>query len=196
MTLFFLLACNNLGKSPMTGDDLSGLASVNVDIDGNGVQDVGNQSFVAGPLDGNAVLFIEPGPKLPNGSAAGQTLESLGYGSGMYSSEENGWVDGWFSFTDVSVNGEFTWVGIGGIRPGAYEMTCAEPGAELYALDGHCLPEMGMKEGDDRRFLIHVTDGDETCPRESYHFGFEVWEDGVVTPLNDSIAPRDESCPD
>jgi hypothetical protein len=193
-----LAACGTIQPNATVGvsaDDLSDFASYEADIDGNGVVDIGNQSFVAGPLDGNAALLIEPGPKLPNGTAAGQSLESKGFGSGLYSDTENGWIDGWFTFTDVSVDGEFTWIGIGGIRPGAYEMTCASPDAELYSLDGWCLPEMGMKAGDDRRYLIHVTDGTADCPRQSYHFGFEVWEDGTVTPLNGRISPVDETCP-
>ena len=193
-----LAACGTVEleePADVSGDELSAFAASSTDIDGNGVTDIGSQSFVIGNLEGDATLFIEPGSKLPNGNAAGQDLESKGFGSGLYSDTENGWIDGWFTFSDVSVDGEFTWIGIGGIRPGAYEMTCSTTDAELYSLDGWCLPEMGMKAGDDRRYLIHVTDGTADCARQSYHFGFEVWTDGTVTPLNGRISPVDETCP-
>lgn len=178
----------------VSSDDLSEFASREYDIDGNGKDDLG-QSLVIGASDEfGAVFFVEPGPKLPGGIAAGQDLKVVGYGNKEYSSAENGWASWFLAMSEIEIDGTLVWYGIGGLRPGVYEVECATADATIGTLDGWCLLEMDLSSDDMREYLIPVDDGDETCPRRSYHAAFEVWDDYEVTPLGYRISQPDTNC--
>lgn len=92
-------------------------------------------------------------------------------------------------------SGALEWYGVGGLREGRYEVTCAFEDAAFLTLDGWCLPGEGETAADVHELTVPVTDGSEGCWRPSQHWAFEVQNDWV-SPIGSSFAPRDESCPE
>lgn len=203
LSSLLLAACGTVNTSSedaaapaddVSSDDLSEFASREYDIDGNTKDDL-RQSFVIGASEEfGAVFFVEPGPKLPNGAASGQSLKVVGFGNKEYSSADNGWVEWFLGMSEIEIDGTLVWYGVGGLRPGIYEVGCATESATIGTLDGWCLLELDMSPDDMREYLIPVTDGDETCPRQSYHAAFQVWDDYEVTPLGYRITDPDPNC--
>lgn len=191
---FLLAACGDAEPRDVTGEELSDFVTYETDIDGNDIDDLEQSMVIGGSEEFGAVFFVESGPKLPGGTASGQKLNLVGFGGGEYSSVENNWADPFIGMSEVLLDGELAWYGVGGLRPGVYEVSCATESAELGTLDDWCLLGEDMAEGDEREFLITVTDGDETCPRQSVHAGFQVWEDYTVTALGYRISDPDPTC--
>ena len=194
--MFFatLVACNTTPEP--SAADLGELLASNADLDGNGEDDASQTTIVARHETWGGVLFVRPGPILPGGIAEGQALELRGDGCNAYSSSGTCWEDGFLPMSPIYDDSDsLAWYGVGGMRDGNYEITCAAETAELGTLDGWCLPGENASATDDHELGVYVRDGSEGCWRDSAHWVFRVTADWVDA-LGYSFAPRDTSCPE
>ncbi len=173
--------------------DVTAVPSVVYDLDGNGIEDVGNQSYAFGQSDAGATFVVFLGATLPQGSATNVSMSLRGYGSEEYSDEEYGWDTNFLPLPDArDADGDVVGYGVAGLRDGTYEFNCARTDASVGTLDGWCKPS-NTKPADDLRFLVEIINGDETCPRLDKNWGITVLN-GVVFPTGESFARPDETC--
>ena len=158
-----LLACNSLQPADDVYDDgVQAIVAID-DLDGNGIEDIGNQSYAFGETEiGVAVGFLFSATLPVN--AEEQDYSLFGSGNDTYVTADNGWETAFLPLPEMT-NSDDEVVGYGaqGIRDGNYTVNCGLESAIPHTATGWCQPDQGLTADDDTDFLVTLTNGSPDC---------------------------------